>query len=170
MASTRVPARFAFAMSVLDIAPHHRVLEFGCGNGVLAAQIAERVAHGQVTAIDRSASAVARSAANAAAVRFRHAELGGFATGSRFDRIVGVNVNLFWTGDCSRECAVLGSLLEPSGLVALVYETPGEVRPEIVERSVASLASAGFVVEVVRPPEPNMVAILARPGQRDQTS
>lgn len=162
MATARVPARFDFAIAVLRLAPHHRVLEFGCGTGVLAARIAATVPDGQVTAIDRSATAIARAVSAAPEVRFRHAALADYETDLRFDRIVGVNVNLFWTGDARDECAVLASLLAPKGEVVLVYETPGPVRPEIAERSTAALGAAGFTTEIVPGPDPSMVAIRAR--------
>lgn len=166
MRPARVPARFDLAISVLDVAPHHRVLEFGCGNGALASLIADRLTTGQVTAIDRSATAIARAAANAPGVHVHRADLAGFTSEQAFDRIVGVNVNLFWTGPRERECAVLRSLLAPRGMVVLVYETPGAVRPEIVERPVAALEASGFTTEVVRGPGPTTVAIRATAGDR----
>lgn len=161
MTTARVPVRFDVAIATLDLATHHHVLEFGCGNGALAARIADLVGPGQVTAIDRSATAIARAVTTAPAVRFRHADLASFTSEHAFDRVVGVNVNLFWTGACDEECAVLRSVLAPGGLVVLVYETPGPVRPEIVERSAGALGAAGFATEVVDGPDPTIVAIRA---------
>jgi protein-L-isoaspartate O-methyltransferase len=54
---TRVPERITWAVEQLDLAPTHRVLEFGCGPGVAAALVAERVTEGSLLAIDRSATA-----------------------------------------------------------------------------------------------------------------
>ena len=58
-----VPARIAWAVDQLDLAPTDRVLEFGCGPGVAASLVADRVGDGAVLAIDRSATAIARAAA-----------------------------------------------------------------------------------------------------------
>lgn len=157
-----MPARFDVAISALDLAPDHRVLEFGCGTGVLASRVAERLTTGTVTAIDRSATAVERALTNAPHVRLLHADLADFTSEEPFDRIVGVNVNLFWTGPCEDECEVLRSVLAPDGMVVLVYETPGAVRPEIVDRASAALESAGFTTDVLHGPQPTTVVIRAR--------
>src|SRR5688572_5882127 len=60
---TQVPARMAWAVQLLELTPQDRVLEFGCGLGVAASLVADRLPGGQVTAIDRSTTALARAAA-----------------------------------------------------------------------------------------------------------
>lgn len=161
MLTSRVPLRVEFALSVLDIEPHHRVLEFGCGPGVAAAAIARRLESGYVTAIDRSATAIARAVSNAPDVRFRHVELGDFTTERGYDRVLGINVNVFWTGRADRESLAVRDALAQHGLAVLVYETPGAVRTEIVEKAVASLERASLRCDVVCGPEPSLVAVRA---------
>jgi protein-L-isoaspartate O-methyltransferase len=158
----RVPTRVEFALDVLDLAPHHRVLEFGCGGGVAAACVAARLTTGRVTAIDRSPRAIARAIDVAPDVRFRHVELADFETDQPFDRALGINVNLFWTGRAEVEAEVLRRSITPRGMVVLVYETPGDVRAEIVEKSAASLDHAGFTCETICGPDASLVAIRAR--------
>ena len=46
--------RFIWAVSVLDIKPTDNVLEIGCGAGILAEQIANKLTTGKITAIDKS--------------------------------------------------------------------------------------------------------------------
>jgi trans-aconitate methyltransferase len=159
--TSRVPLRVEFALSVLDVDPHHRVLEFGCGSGVAAAAVSARVTNGHVTAIDRSARAIARAVSTAPDVRFRHVELGDFTTEHGYDRVFGINVNLFWTGRADRESLAIRDALTPQGIAVLVYETPGTVRNEIVDKAVASLERASMRCEVVCGPDPSLVAIRA---------
>lgn len=156
-----VPARVGFAIDTLGLEPHHRVLEFGCGTGLAATLVAERLTVAGVTAIDRSPRAIARAVERGTDVGFHNVELADFTSDTRFDRVFGINVNLFWTSRCDGECAAVRSLLAADGLLVLVYETPGDVRAEIVERSVASLDVAGFRTEIVKGAEPALVAIRA---------
>lgn len=128
--------------------------------------MADRLTTGTVTAIDRSATAVERA-------RTRHAEhltAGRLAfqrsaladlrhDGPPFTVAFAVNVNLFWTSPADVECQVLGNVLEPRAPVHLVYETPGRVRPELVDAVVATLDRHGLSPEVRPGPHAGLVAI-----------
>ncbi len=50
----KVSERFTWAVSVLNIKPTDNILEIGCGAGVLAEQIANKLTIGTITAIDKS--------------------------------------------------------------------------------------------------------------------
>ena len=64
---TRKPStRIASFVNLLPIRRGMRVLEIGCGPGVAARLVAERIGDGRVVAIDRSASAIALARASAA--------------------------------------------------------------------------------------------------------
>jgi len=54
-----VSARLQAVVEQRDIRPGDRVLEIGCGHGVAATLICERLESGRLTAIDRSAKMIA---------------------------------------------------------------------------------------------------------------
>jgi SAM-dependent methyltransferase len=173
--SSLVPARIAWAVELLDVGPDDRILEFGCGPGVAAALVADRLVGGRLTAIDRSATAIERARArtahhlDAGRVVLEQVALARFS-GERdgFDKALGINVNLFWTTSADAECAVLTRVLRPGGVLRLVYAGPqpagaGGVGP-VVE---ANLRRHGFTTGVDPSPDGAAVCItgrLAAPG------
>lgn len=86
----------------LDVQPDDRVLEIGCGHGVAATFVCERLGGGRLTAIDRSPKMIeAASRRNAAYIEAGRAE---FLVASvedldlgdrRFDKVFAVRVALF---------------------------------------------------------------------------
>jgi cyclopropane fatty-acyl-phospholipid synthase-like methyltransferase len=156
-----LPARARFALSLLDVEPTHRVLEFGCGNADVARAVAALLTTGSVVAIDRSAIAVTRARAGGDDLDIRQEELADVTTDEPFDRILGINVNAFWTGDAVAECDALRRLLADGGLVVVAYETPAAVRPEMTDRVVVNLERHGFAATVVPGDAPSLVAIRA---------
>jgi ubiquinone/menaquinone biosynthesis C-methylase UbiE len=95
--------RLRSVVEQLDIQPGDRVLEIGCGHGVAATLVCERLEEGHLTAIDRSAkmiqAATRRNAANIEAGRaeFLVATLEDLDLGDRrFDKIFAVRVGLFY--------------------------------------------------------------------------
>ena len=86
----------------LDIQPDDRVLEIGCGHGVAATFVCERLEGGRLTAIDRSPNmieaATRRNAdyVEAGKAEFLVAELDALDLGDRrFDKVFAVRVGLF---------------------------------------------------------------------------
>jgi ubiquinone/menaquinone biosynthesis C-methylase UbiE len=86
----------------LELRPGDRVLEIGCGQGVAATLVCERLDGGRLTAIDRSPkmieAAARRNAAyvEAGTAEFLVATLEELELGDRrFDRIFAVRVGLF---------------------------------------------------------------------------
>ncbi|GAB2838503.1 class I SAM-dependent methyltransferase [Streptomyces deserti] len=151
-----VPDRLTWAVEVLDPAPGDRVLEVGCGRGVAVALICARLTTGTVTGVDRSATAVeAARQRNADAVTEGRAvfhalplEAADFADDS-FDRILAVNVNLFWVRSPDRELAALRRWLAPGGTLCLCWEPPDARRAEEIAGKVApAVASHGFATDV----------------------
>jgi predicted lactoylglutathione lyase len=123
-----VPNRITWAVDLLDLQPHHRVMEIGCGPGVAAGVIADRLGSGRLVAIDRSATAIDRATRRnqrlieAGRVEFRRAGLVELAApDGPFDAVIAMNVNLFWTGPAEPEWRVLDAVLARHGLLTLAY-------------------------------------------------
>ncbi|WAZ26088.1 class I SAM-dependent methyltransferase [Streptomyces cinnabarinus] len=168
-----VPRRVERAVALLDVGPADRVLEIGCGGGVAVQLVCELLETGSITAVDRSATAVARALSRNAAlveegraalarIPFTAAELAAEGLSDRsFDKIFAVNVNLFWTGPARAELALAASLLAPGGALYAFYETPAGREQEVVEKATGAFEAAGFTTEVIR--SAPVVAIVGRP-------
>ena len=114
----------------LDIWPGDRVLEIGCGHGVAATFVCERLDGGHLTAVDRSptmiAAAARRNATHVEAgraeflvARLEHLELGD----RRFDKVFAVRVRLFHREpDLAR--GLVEPYLAPGGKVFSVFDPP----------------------------------------------
>lgn len=114
----------------LPIRPDSRVLEVGCGHGVAASFVCERLSSGRLTAVDRSAkmidAATSRNAAHVEAGRaeflVRHLEdldLGD----RRFDLVFAVRVGLFHR-EPARARALVEPWLAPGADVRAYYDAP----------------------------------------------
>jgi ubiquinone/menaquinone biosynthesis C-methylase UbiE len=118
----------------LGIRSDDRVLEIGCGHGVAATLVCERLDGGRLTAIDRSAKMIeAARRRNAAYVEQGTAE---FLVGSleeidlgdrRFDVIFAVRVALFHR-DSNRARRLASTWLEPDGRILAFYDPPSPRR------------------------------------------
>jgi ubiquinone/menaquinone biosynthesis C-methylase UbiE len=113
----------------LGLAPGDRVLEIGCGHGVAATYVCERIGpDGRLVAVDRSpamvAAAARRNAAFAAMAEFVTAELEALDLGARrFDVVLAVRVGLFGR-DPARARALAERWLAPSGRMHVVLDRP----------------------------------------------
>lgn len=115
----------------LDLQPSDRVLEIGCGHGVAATLICDRLDGGRLTAIDRSAKMIAaasrRNAEHVAAGRaeFLVAALEDVDLGERrFDKVLAVRVGLFHR-EPERARALVERWLAPGATITAVYDGPG---------------------------------------------
>lgn len=166
----KVPLRIGWMLDLLDVAPGDRILEVGCGPGVAAALVCERLGAGTMTALDRSATAIERTGARCSAhvaagrLTLHHGDLASFpGKSSPFDQAFGVNVNLFWTGPADVESAVLSRVLSPGGVLRLVYAGPAPGAERDVARMVAAnVERYGFAAEVTRHPGGGMVCVTGR--------
>jgi ubiquinone/menaquinone biosynthesis C-methylase UbiE len=125
-----VSERLQAIIGQLGISPDDRVLEIGCGHGVAAMMVCERLDGGKLTAIDRSAKMIeAAKRRNAAYVEAGKAE---FIVGSledvdlgdrRFDVVFAVRVRLF-DREPERAHALLEPWLAPGGSVRAFFDRP----------------------------------------------
>jgi SAM-dependent methyltransferase len=148
------PHRLVRAAALLAPKPRARILEIGCGNGVLADLICSRLRSGKLTALDRSPLALrhakARNAAHvrAGTIEFIQADLADAPLSARtYDTAIAVHVNCFWTGYPAPELAALRATLKPAGKLWLFYEslTLADVRlKEIAGMISAHLRSSDF--------------------------
>jgi ubiquinone/menaquinone biosynthesis C-methylase UbiE len=113
--------RLRAIVEALDVGPGDRVLEIGCGHGVAATLVCERLDGGRYTAIDRSPKMIeAAQRRNAAYVEagmaeFLVAQLEQLDLGDRsFDKIFAVRVGLFHR-EPERARAIVERWLAPGG-------------------------------------------------------
>jgi trans-aconitate methyltransferase len=153
MALGKVPERIRLAVLAVDPRPGEQVLEIGCGPGVAAALVADRIDGGHLVALDRSATAIGRAAArnaeNLDRVTFVETALAGYEPDRAFDKVFAVNVNVFWTTAADTELDLVRRCLRPGGTLHLCYETAGGRPSErVVNRVVAALARHAFRISV----------------------
>ena len=165
----RVPERLRWMGDVLDPQPADAVLELGCGNGALAALLLPRLPRGSYLGLDRSPSAIAASvwrnsdAVASGAAGFRVVDIAKAEPERRYDRIVAVNLNLFWTGDAP-ELTRMRGWLAPRGRLYLAFQPPAADALARIEAALrTNLARQGYTVAEVRrapmQPAPALCAI-----------
>jgi ubiquinone/menaquinone biosynthesis C-methylase UbiE len=127
-----VSERLRRVVDQLDVQPDDRILEIGCGHGVAATMVCERLgSSGRLTAIDRSQKMIdAALRRNAAYVEAGIAE---FLVGTleeldlgdrRFDKVFAVRVSPFHR-EPARAQALAEQWLAPGGTVLAVFDEPG---------------------------------------------
>lgn len=127
MGST-VPDRIRWAVEVVDPGPAEYLLEIGCGPGLAAALVCERLDTGRLLAVDRSPVAVTRTATRnaghvaAGRLEVRESTLDALDV-SDVDKAFCVNVNVFWTTPADPELAALRRALRPGGELFVLYGT-----------------------------------------------
>jgi SAM-dependent methyltransferase len=173
----RVPERLTWAVDLMGVRPHQRILEIGGGSGVAAALVCERLTGGSLLGLDRSAKAVAASIErNGEAVARGTAEFRVLALEDtdpdelgRFDTVFAVNVNLFWVRPALKELRLIANLLRPAGKLWLFYEPPDDEHLDrVADKLVERLNSAGYRRRVITEPGPSstLLAVSARPAKR----
>jgi ubiquinone/menaquinone biosynthesis C-methylase UbiE len=123
-----VSERLRAVVDRLDVQPGDRVLEIGCGHGVAASYVCERLRTGRLTAVDRSpkmiAAAERRNAAHVEAGRaeFLVGHLEELDLGERrFDKVFAVRVGLFHR-EPERARAIAERYLAPGGRILTVFD------------------------------------------------
>lgn len=140
-----MPDRFAWALQRLRLRTTSRVLEIGCGTGVMLAQVADRAR--LAVGIDRSATAIAkartrnRAAISDGRVVVRTGSLASVSLPEApFDLAFAINVNLVWTTDATAELARLSELVH--GPVLWFFDRDDDDR--IAKPALAHLTAARY--------------------------
>jgi ubiquinone/menaquinone biosynthesis C-methylase UbiE len=122
--------RLRSVVDQLEIRPDDRVLEIGCGHGVAATLVCERLEGGHLTAIDRSAKMIEaasrrnREYIEAGRAEFLIATLEDLDLGDRsFDKIFAVRVGLFHR-DPRRARSIAERWLAPGGAIFAFFDPP----------------------------------------------
>lgn len=152
MAALAVPDRVRAAVSLVDPRSGQRILEAGGGPGASAELICPLLGDGTLVYADRSATAIERTRRRCA----EHVDVGRLVlqrcaladvevTAGSLDTAFTLNVNLFWTGDASRELAVVLTALRPGGRLFVLYDAAGSTTATRILDPVAdALRTAGF--------------------------
>ncbi|WP_158579985.1 methyltransferase domain-containing protein [Geodermatophilus marinus] len=167
--------RLAWVAGVVAARPGERVVEVGCGHGVLVSLLV--AAGAEVVAVDRSATMTAaaarrnRAAVDAGTVRLLTAPLvAADLPPGAVDVVVAVDVRAFWTPPAP-EWDVVQRVLAPGGraVVAFSVMRPGADR-STTDAVARAAAPHGFVVTAVHrgatAPTPAAAVVLHRAGMR----
>lgn len=145
-----IPERLRWTIELVDVKPADHLLEIGCGPGHAIALVCDRLAHGTITAIDRSPVMVARAKQRnpgcvlVGRARIEHVALEDATFDRTFRKIFAINVNAFWT-DPEPSFTALQRLLHPAGTAFLSYEPPSASRlRELQGRLPKGLERYGF--------------------------
>jgi ubiquinone/menaquinone biosynthesis C-methylase UbiE len=151
---SRASERLRWAAERLDVRPGDRLLELGCGHGVVVSLVCEKLAGGHIVALDRSATMTAATArrnrahveagrASVLTAALHEAPLGA----ARFDTVFGIHFPPLLRGDPGRELATIRRHLEPDGRLLVLFQPldAAGVAPAL-ERLRAVLPAHGFRV------------------------
>jgi SAM-dependent methyltransferase len=143
-------ARHPWAVRLLAPGPAERLLEVGCGPGVAAGLVCERLTTGSLLAVDRSAIAIARTATRNAAhiatgrLIIRKASLSALDL-SGLDAAFTVDVNVFWTKPTGPDLGILARTLKPGGRLLVLYGAKGPTtRARIITPIARNMIAAGL--------------------------
>jgi SAM-dependent methyltransferase len=125
------PARIKWAVELLDVQPDDSVLEIGCGSGIAAQRILEKLTgKGWYCGVDKSDAAVKAAFKRVHDAEHPHRAIirrGAFDAHNHepliFNRVLAVNCNVFWTDD-DEALRGVGRLTRKHSTFVQVYEPP----------------------------------------------
>jgi ubiquinone/menaquinone biosynthesis C-methylase UbiE len=141
--ATKASDRQRWAVEVLEIEPHDRVLEVGCGHGVAVSLVCDRLAGGRITAVDRSPKMIEaarqRNSEHAEKVRFVTASVEeADLSDERYDKVFAIHVAAL-----HRPGPALHAVqrrLVPGGRLYLFSQAPGWKSADAAQAFAADLA------------------------------
>jgi cyclopropane fatty-acyl-phospholipid synthase-like methyltransferase len=138
----KVSDRFKWAVGLLDVKPADQLLEIGCGHGIVATLVCDRLTDGHITGIDRSATmiemaekrnsrCIAAGKARFYAMDLKTADL----SDAKYDKILAINVNVFWQQP-GEELSVVRRLLTEGGSLYLFFQPPTSDKATVIAQRV----------------------------------
>ncbi len=134
-----------------------RILDIGCGDGKVTAQIAARVPRGSVLGVDPSEPMIAFARANFGPaahpnLAFAVADVRRLALQAEFDLLVSFNA-LHWVADQDAALRSMRAALKPAGSIMLQFVPQGERKSveEVIEETALSPRWIGYFPNYVRP-------------------
>jgi trans-aconitate methyltransferase len=124
-----IPARFKWALEIIQPTPADRILEIGCGPGILTSMIATKLKTGQITAIDRSPSMIhAAKKRNASFIEngkaaLIQASLEDWTSSASFDSVITFNVSMLWKKP-AHTLPLIKQRLKTNGRLFTFYQPP----------------------------------------------
>jgi SAM-dependent methyltransferase len=156
---TGAAVRHVWAVETLALGPGDRVLEIGCGQGVTAGLVCERLDGGRLTAIDRSPAMIEASArrnrahVEAGRATFAVAALERVELEAGFHKAFAVNVAALWR-HAEQTLPVVLAALAPGGRLYVFHQPPWW--PDVAavdafgEELSGTLAAHGFEPDGIR--------------------
>lgn len=125
--ATLQEAMAAEVLALLNVRGDERVLDLGCGNGKVTAQIAARVPDGTVVGVDASAEmiAFAKEHFSRPNLRFETCDIRQIADREEFDLVVSFNA-LHWIPDQETALRAIRSAMKPRAMAQLRLVPDGE--------------------------------------------
>lgn len=149
---TTIPKRFIWAVDMLELQPSHQVLEIGCGVGLMAEVISNKLQDGKLVAMDKSSFMIEK-----AKLRNKPFIAGGTATfltadflkadlqRSTFDTITAFNLN-FFRKDPAKVLQRVKQFLKPGGKLFIFFQDPYEITISAADLIAEKLSAHGFTV------------------------
>ncbi len=140
-------------LALLQLAGTERILDVGCGDGKITAQIAERVPRGTVLGIDPSQEMIAFAASHFgppghANLRFEVADVRRMGYHGEFDLVVSFNA-LHWVPEQEQALRAIHAALKPGGRAVLRFAAAGPRRSieDVIEDACKAPRWAGYFPE-----------------------
>jgi trans-aconitate 2-methyltransferase len=129
------------AIDALDLAGARSVLDIGCGDGRITAEIAARIPEGRVLGVDPSPRmiSVAPTAPN---LSFELGDVLGLPYEGRFDLVTSFNA-MHWVADQAAALARIHAAMRAPGRALLVFVCAGD-RPSLEQVAMRTAARAGW--------------------------
>jgi trans-aconitate 2-methyltransferase len=130
-------------IALLRLAGEERVLDVGCGDGRLTAEIAAKVPRGSVVGVDPSQHMIefarAHAGASASNLSFEVADVRELPFRDEFDAVVSFNA-LHWVREQDRALAAIATALRPGGEahLRLVSAGPRKSLEDVIEETRAA--------------------------------